>query len=132
MKNLLISITTALALFATSALADHTLYIPGDTIYRDSGLVTCPTKEATLKVIQVMATTKYLTYGVTRRLAEPNNCEFHRDPVNFIISDLFCRTTTITGKTFTIAKTLIEGKTEERFTILFTDSKTLDCGEHSM
>ena len=126
MKKIVLSTIAALALFATSASANHAMYIPGDNVYRDSGLMTCSTKEASLKVIQGITTVDYLTYGVARKITEANNCVFHRDPVNFTISELFCKLVREDTRPFTITKATIEGG-EEKFTILFTDSETPAC-----
>ncbi len=126
MKKIVLSTIAALALFATSASADHAMYIPGDNVYRDSGLMTCSTEEESLKVMEGIITVEYLTYGVARKITEANNCEFHRDPVNFTISEMFCRALREDGRVFTIAKATVEGG-EEKFTIIFTDSETPVC-----
>lgn len=126
MNKLLLPIIAALVLFATSALADHTMYLPGDNVYRDSGLMTCSTKEEILKVMEDIITVEYLTYGVARKITEANNCEFHRDPVNFTISDMLCRASRADTRVFSIAKATVEGG-EEKFIILFTDSVIPVC-----
>lgn len=127
MKRLLLTIITTLLLFTTSASADHTMYLPSNS-YRDSGLPACPTIEASLKVINSIMNNKYLTYGGARKISEFNNCEFHRDPVTFFVNELLCNSTRSTdGKTFTIAKVIIENNIEEQFTILYTKSDTVDC-----
>lgn len=127
MKKLLLPIIAALVLFATSASAEHTIYLPGNS-YRDSGLATCSTMEASLKVINGMMNIKYLVYSASRKVAETNNCKFHRDPVTFIVNKLLCKSTrSDDGKTFTIAKATIENDIEEQFTILYTKSDTFDC-----
>ncbi len=129
MKKILLPIVAALILFTTSALADHTIYTAGN-IYRDSGLVACSTKEASLTVLQSMIKETHLTYGVTRRLSEANNCEFHRDPVTFVVTKLLCKIVKRDDKkTFTIARTLIKDAIETKFTILYTKSNTPDCEE---
>lgn len=127
MKKILLPVIAALALFATSASANHVMYAPGDYIYRDSGLITCSTKEASLKVIQSITTVKYLTYGVARKIAEANNCDFHRDPVNFTISDMLCNAVREDKRIFSIVKASVIDGENEKFTILFTDSKTFAC-----
>jgi len=127
MNKLLLPIIAALALFATSASANHFMYVPGDNVYRDSGLITCSAEEASLGAIQGMITVEHLTYASAREIAEANNCNFYRDPVNFTISEMFCRALREDGRIFTIAKATVEGE-EEKFTIIFTESKAYDCG----
>jgi len=130
MKKILLSISLVLSfilLAITLAEADHFMYIPGDNVYRDSGLMTCSTEEESLKVMEGIITVEYLTYGVARKITEANNCEFHRDPVDFTISELFCKATRADDRVFSIAKATIIGG-EEKFTILFTDSKAYHCG----
>ena len=132
MKKLLLPIIAALVLFATSASANHTVYLSGNS-YRDSGLATCSTMEASLKVIDGMTNFKYLTYSVGRKIAETNNCRFYRNPVMITVGDLLCKSTrSYDGKTFTIAKVTIEYDTEEQFTVLYTNSDTFDCDGYVM
>lgn len=125
--KILLPVIVVLALFATSVMANHALYAPGDYIYRDSGLIACSTKEESLKAIQSITTVKYLTYAVARKIAEANNCNFYRDPVNFTISDMLCNATRADKRIFSIVKaSVIVGK-NKKFTILFTDSETPVC-----
>ncbi len=129
MNKLILSTIAALTMFTTTALADHTMYVPGN-VYRDSGVITCDTKEESLRTIHAMVSTDYLTYGDTRRLAEANSCDFHRDPINFMVSELLCKAVNNhTKQTFIIAKALLEGHYKDKFTILYTKSKAPFCGE---
>ena len=131
MRKLLIPSVVALALFATSASADHIMYTAGNA-YRDSGLITCSTQEASLKVILSITTVEYLTYGVARRISEANNCNFHGDPVNFTVGNVLCRESRADGRIFSVAIASVEGQMEPTFTMLFTNSKAPACGEHLM
>jgi len=127
MNKLLLPIIAALALFATSASANHFMYVPGNNVYLDSGLMACSTDEESLKVIEGIISVKILTYSVARAITEVNNCVFYRDPVIFTISEILCRASREDGRIFTIAKAIVEGE-EEKFTVIFTDSKAYDCG----
>jgi len=127
MNKLLLPVIAALALFATSASANHVMYVPGNNVYLDSGLMSCSTQEESLKVMEDIITVEYLTYGVARKITEVNNCVFYRNPVSFTISEMLCRALREDGRVFTIAKATVEGG-EEKFTIIFTDSKAYHCG----
>ena len=135
MKKLLLPIIAALVLFATSAYANHIMYLSGNS-YRDSGLSTCSTMEASLKVLDGMITTEYLTYSAARTIAETNNCKFYRNPVMIAVGDLLCKSTRSyfddVTLNFTIAKVTIEYDTEEQFTVLYTNSDTFDCDGYVM
>lgn len=124
---LLVSLVLSVILLAiTLAEANHVMYVPGNNIYNDAGLITCSTKEESLTVLRSMAKETYLTFATAREIAETNNCVFHRDPVLFTISDIICQNMGAEKKIFSIAKATIKNG-QERFTILYTDSKTPVC-----
>jgi len=120
-------ILSCILLAITLAEANHAMYVPGDNVYRDSGLIACSTEEASMEAIHGIITIEYLTYALAREVAEANNCDFYRDPVNFTISELVCKATRVDDRVFSIAKATIIGG-EEKFTIIFTDSRAYHCG----
>ena len=125
---LLVSLTLSITLLAiTLAEANHVMYVPGNNVYLDSGLMSCSTQEESLKVMEGIITVEYLTYGVARKITEANNCVFYRDPVSFTISEMLCRASREDGRIFTIAKAIVEGG-EKKFAVIFTDSKAYHCG----
>jgi len=131
MKKILLSVSLILSIILlaiTVAEANHAMYVPGDTVYRDSGLITCSTQEASIEAIQGVVTVEHLTYALAREIAEANNCDFYRNPVNFTISELVCKAIRADDRVFSIAKARIEHETEDKFTIIFTDSRAYHCG----
>ena len=129
-RRILLSVSLILSIILlgiTLAEANHAMYVPGDNVYRDSGLIACSTEEASMKAIQGVTTVGDLTYASAREIAEANNCGFHRNPVNFTISEIICKAYREDGRVFTIAKATVINE-EEKFTVLFTDSRAYHCG----
>lgn len=132
MIKLLTLAVITLALFTTSALANHIIYVPGST-YQARTIITCETENQSLKMIRKITATRpsLSTKSTVRKIVEGNGCGFYEEPISFTVNSLICYEIMTDGKPFTLAKVTLPGTDDrpayETFAVLFTFSNTQRC-----